>query len=89
MQAAQRVLIASGQTVPVTLHIALHALAYFDEAQRQWQLDAGCYQVLVGASSRDIRLHDSVTLTADTIAAGMGNRAASPAPSSTHENHNG
>jgi beta-glucosidase len=73
LQAAERVFICSGQTVAVTLQIPVHTLAYFDEADRQWHLDSGSYEVFVGASSRDIRLQDTLTLNTDAIKTDMTN----------------
>lgn len=45
-----------GDSSRVTIHIPVDELRYWDEGRSGWVLEAGPYQVLVGASSRDIRL---------------------------------
>ena len=51
-----------------TVHLTLdrEAFAYFDDLKRAWVAEAGDYDILVGASSRDIRDCATVTLT-DTV----------------------
>lgn len=58
-----KVALKAGETKTVTFTLTPRALAYFDEAGRQWKADAGKYQVQVGASSRDLRLKASLELS--------------------------
>ncbi len=46
------------------VHIALRpsALAFYDEQSKKWRADPGEYGILVGASSRDIRLRAAVSI---------------------------
>jgi beta-glucosidase len=51
-----------GATTTLKFHIPVADLQYWDEQQRNWTLEAGTYQLGVGASSRDIRLEAKVEL---------------------------
>ncbi len=53
-----------GEVVTVTLTVKASDLASYDEASTAWVVDAGNYNFLVGASSRDIK----ATLSADVAA---------------------
>lgn len=52
-----------GETKTVVFNVTPRALAYCDVAGKQWRADAGPYEVQIGASSRDIRLHGDFRLT--------------------------
>ncbi len=55
-----------GETRTVTLALDRRAFAYFDPAYGRWVTEAGDFDVLVGASSADIRLRASLTLRRGT-----------------------
>jgi len=55
-----------GERKMVTLSIACDALAYYDDLAHEWVAEAGEFEVLVGASSQDIRANATFTLTATT-----------------------
>lgn len=44
-----------GETDTVTMNIETENLASYDETSTSWKTDAGTYQFLIGASSRDIK----------------------------------
>lgn len=44
-----------GETKVAELSLNMRALAFFDEVQNAWVAEAGDFEVLVGASSADIR----------------------------------
>jgi beta-glucosidase len=46
----------------VTFTIDRAAMSFFDPKQRAWVVEPGAFEVLVGASSRDIRLRGGFTL---------------------------
>jgi beta-glucosidase len=48
-----KVFLEPGERKTVTLSIGRDALAYFDDLTHEWVAEAGTFQVLVGASSRD------------------------------------
>jgi beta-glucosidase len=58
----QRVELQPSQIKRVSFEIQPRALAYCDVAGKQWKADAGTYEIQVGASSRDIRLQESLRL---------------------------
>jgi len=57
-----KVFIKPGETKKVTIALDREALGYFDERKKVWIAEKGLFEVLVGASSRDIRLMGYVTL---------------------------
>jgi len=59
----QRVALQPGESKTISLSVAPESFAYYDEASHGWQTDAGAFDIEVGASSRDIRLKQQVTLT--------------------------
>jgi beta-glucosidase len=58
----QKVFLKPGESKTVTLTLDQNAFQYYDEAKKQWVLEPGKFDVLVGSSSRDIRLTGNVTL---------------------------
>jgi len=66
LKAFAKVQLAPAERKTVTLNIARDALAYYDDLARLWVAEAGAFQVLVGASSEDIRGTATFTLTASS-----------------------
>ena len=62
LKAFQRLAIAKGQTAHVTLAIPIKNLAFWDSATRQYVVEPGTYEILVGRSSEDIRVKAEVTI---------------------------
>jgi beta-glucosidase len=64
------------QTKTLTFTLDREAFWYFDTVKNAWSIEPGIFEILVGASSRDIRLHESVTLEqeprASRLHAGLG-----------------
>jgi beta-glucosidase len=59
----QRVPLAPGEQKRVTFRLTpAEALAWYNERTRRFVVDAGEYEVAVGASSRDIRLTSNLRL---------------------------
>jgi beta-glucosidase len=58
-----KVALEPGECRTVTLTLDRTSLAYYDDQARQWVAEAGEFDVLVGASSQDIRATDSFVLT--------------------------
>jgi beta-glucosidase len=63
LKAFAKVELAPGQTRTVTLTLDREAFWYFNVVKNAWEVEAGEFEILIGASSRDIRLNGSVTLT--------------------------
>jgi beta-glucosidase len=54
-----KVLVKKGETAQVVFYLSDIDISIYDESSRQWVIPSGQFQVLVGASSRDIRLRGS------------------------------
>jgi beta-glucosidase len=59
----RRVTLQPGQTQTVTFTVDKAAMSYFDPKKQDWVAEPGAFEALVGASSRDIRLKSTFTLT--------------------------
>jgi beta-glucosidase len=66
LKAFAKVQLEPGERKTVTLSLARDALAYYDDLTHEWVAEAGEFEVLVGASSQDIRATATFTLTATT-----------------------
>lgn len=62
LKAFKKVFLKKGETQKVNLNIEKKSLSYFDAKTHDWKLDNGEYEILVGASSRDIKLKSSIML---------------------------
>ena len=49
-------LIAAGERVQIRVTLGKEAFSYYSAATDGWEADDGCYEILIGASSQDIRL---------------------------------
>jgi len=59
----QKITLSPGQTQHVTFNLDCEDLANWDPVARGWIVTPGTFQVLVGASSRDIRLTGAFTVS--------------------------
>ena len=57
----------AGETKTVTLRVPIQNLAHWDVTRNKWVVETSTYDVLVGASSADIRQRSSVTVKGETI----------------------
>ena len=57
-----KVHLEAGESKVVNLELSKHAFEFFNPQNNQWEVEAGAYDILVGASSRDIRLEETVEL---------------------------
>jgi beta-glucosidase len=58
-----RVELKPGETKTAHFTLDRAALSYWNPATNAWQADPGSFEIQIGASSRDIRLHAPMTLT--------------------------
>ena len=56
-----RIEVDLGQTAHARVTLDARAFSYWDVATHGWKVAPGDYQIVVGVSSRDIRLKDVVT----------------------------
>jgi beta-glucosidase len=57
-----KVFLKPGEQRTITITLNEDAFRYFNDAANKWVMDGGTYNVLVGSSSRDIRLNGNVKL---------------------------
>lgn len=69
LRAFAKVRLQPGETRQITLDFAEADLAYFNVKEQSWVLENGVYPILIGASSRDIRLEGQVSITGQPPAA--------------------
>ncbi|RZL13700.1 MAG: glycosyl hydrolase [Hymenobacter sp.] len=62
LKAFDKVALKPGETKTVTMQLPATAFQYYDEAKKQWVLEPGQFEVLVGSASDDIRQKASLTL---------------------------
>jgi beta-glucosidase len=67
LKAFAKVLLKPGETKTVTLNLASRAFAYYAPDAKAWRVAPGRYELLIGASSRDIRLTGAVDVTKSTL----------------------
>jgi beta-glucosidase len=64
-----KLLLGKGRASTVSLTLDPRAFAYWDSSQHAWVVAPGSYEILVGSSSRDIRLRAQVTLPGGRLGA--------------------
>jgi beta-glucosidase len=69
LKAYAKVALEPGETQTVTMSLDARSLSYYDDALPGWVAEAGAFEVLVGASSRDIRCTAQLMLDAPEDAA--------------------
>ncbi|MGW5125418.1 glycoside hydrolase family 3 C-terminal domain-containing protein [Streptomyces sp. NPDC004069] len=62
LAAHRRVRLAPGEKADLTFEVPLSALEFWDVSQNRRRLEPGPYELLLGASSEDIRLRTTLTL---------------------------
>jgi len=62
LKAFQKVFIGPGEQKSVELNLGPDAFKYYDDTKSEWVLEPGGFTILVGSSSRDIRLKGEIEL---------------------------
>ena len=62
----QKVFLQPGEEQKVTLELHERSFSYYNTQIEQFDIPAGTYQILIGASSKDIRLESTVTVLSDS-----------------------
>lgn len=75
LKAFAKVALEPGATTTVRFTLDRTALAFWDDSRHAWMAEAGTFEVLVGASSQDIRLQASFQLTDTAVFGGPGSGA--------------
>ncbi|MBR7833773.1 glycoside hydrolase family 3 C-terminal domain-containing protein [Actinospica durhamensis] len=64
LKAFAKVELAPGESRDLEFELGARDLSYFDASEHRWILEAGEFELSVGASSRDLRLCETVTVDA-------------------------
>lgn len=86
LRAFEKVRLDSGESRKVVLKLMPHAFSYYDVGHKRWLVEDGRYEIRLGASSRDVRLRDSVTFETGTDKPSDAAVAAYPPVSDPEEN---
>jgi beta-glucosidase len=62
LKAFEKIELQPGKTKTITFSVDREAFWYFDTVRNAWNVEPGEFEILVGASSRDIRLKESMVL---------------------------
>jgi beta-glucosidase len=62
LKAFEKVVLQPGQQKTVTLSLKEDGFQYYNDIQNKWVMEPGAYNILVGGSSKDIKLNGKVTL---------------------------
>jgi beta-glucosidase len=57
-----KVFLKAGEEKRIEMRLVKRSFAFFDPDENSWQVEAGTYTIEIGASSRDIRLSEQITL---------------------------
>jgi beta-glucosidase len=60
-----------GESKTITLTLDERSFAYYNVPEKAWSLETGTYRILIGASSRDIRLEGKIRVTGDNREAAL------------------
>ena len=63
LKAFDRITLKPGETKEVEFYVNRNALAYFNDKNESWITEPGKVKVMVGSSSRDIRLAGEFTIS--------------------------
>lgn len=67
LKAFSKIGLKPGQQKRVSLLLDEHAFAYYHVGEKRWTTEAGAYQILVGASSQDIRLTTTIDVSGESL----------------------
>lgn len=70
-----KVELEAGEEKKVSLVLGRRAFAFYDCRQSDWIVEAGQFEILVGASSRDIRLRATIDLEGEQLEISTGEKA--------------
>ena len=77
LKAFQKVFLKPGESKEVTLTLGRKQLEIYAPAMKKWVVEPGCYDIMVGRSSRDIVLEDTVQVHSSECAYGYDMHAGS------------
>lgn len=63
----RRIHIKAGETVRIEIPVPLHALEFYDVSRERFCVESGEYTFMIGASSADIRLSETIAVSGETV----------------------
>ncbi|MFQ7022818.1 MAG: fibronectin type III-like domain-contianing protein, partial [Blautia faecis] len=63
----EKVQLAPGETKTVTMELDKRSFAWYNTELHDWYAASGKYEILIGASSRDIRLSETIELSSSQV----------------------
>lgn len=79
LRAFTKVFLKAGESKEVTLELSKRAFAYYNVNLGDWHVESGDFEIMVGASSRDIKLTDTVNVKSTVEAVVPDYRETAPA----------
>lgn len=66
LKAFAKVELEAGETKTVTVTLDKRSFAFYNTEVKDWTVESGAFEILVGASSRDIKLNASINVASNT-----------------------
>jgi beta-glucosidase len=63
----KKIFLKPGEKQTISIPLDVRSFAFYDPAKAGWVSEAGNFEILIGSSSRDIRLQDNFHLEQTTI----------------------
>jgi len=63
----EKIHLSKGEEREVSFTLDSNSFSYYDTESAQWQIESGDFEILIGASSRDIRLNETVNVSSPFI----------------------
>jgi beta-glucosidase len=63
LKAFKKVSLRPGESTNISIELKQDAFAFYDIISKAWKVEPGDFEILVGASSTDIRLRGSINIT--------------------------
>ena len=67
LKAFEKVWLEPSETQTVYFSVPLQSFKYYNDLLGEWYFEPGDFEILIGASSQDIRLRDTLTLTDNSV----------------------
>lgn len=65
LKAFKKVFLKPGESTNISIELKQDAFAFYDIVSKAWKVEPGLFEILVGASSSDIKLRGNVNFTSD------------------------
>ena len=62
LKAFKKVSLKPGESANISIELKQDAFAFYDIISKAWKVEPGDFEILVGASSSDIRLHGNASV---------------------------